>query len=173
MRGPGSSTYSDEVQAADEVADVLAALASAGIKFKLGHIPDRNRLRDGLTISQIDVLKRRKLDILRVLLAREMVAEAEQIRRRWVMPDHRTHANGRRYGDLLFSARAILPPGVDWDDVTYESVEGKVCWSHQLAFDRNGKTIEGIRYDNTEAELLLEECKGGDRGSDEDHALAS
>ena len=165
VRGPGASIYTDEVAVAEEITDVIDALATAGIEIKLGQIPDDQRhLLTNLTNSHIQIMKRRKLDILRVLLAKEMVAEAAQLRRRWVMPDQRTHAAGRRYGDLLFSARAILPPGVDWDDVTYESVEGKVCWSHQLAFDKDGQRIEGVRYDSDEGELLLDEFKGGDRG---------
>lgn len=164
VRGPLASTYSDEVDAADDVIEVLAALAAVGIEIKLGQISDdqRSRIRD-LTQSQIATLKARKLDILRVLLAREMVAEAEQIRRSWMSADRRTASTGRRYGDLMFSARAILPPGYDWDQVTYEGPEGKTCWSHQLAYDRNGQRIDGIRYDTEEAELLLDEFKGGDR----------
>lgn len=170
MRGPGASTYSDEAETAEEVLDVIGALAEAGIEIKLGQIPDEQRARlVSLTNGQVQALRRHKTDILRVLLAKALVAEAQEIRRLWAIPDHRTHAAGRRYGDLLFSARALLPPGVDWDAVTYESlIDGKVCWSHQLAYDRGGKKLEGVTYSNTEAEQLLEEFKGPARDPEEE-----
>lgn len=173
MRGPLASIYTDEVAAADEVKDVIEAMAAVGIEIKLGQVPDDQRPRlASLTAGQIQILKRRKLDILRVLLAKELVAEAEQIRQRWSIPERRTSSLGRRYGDLLFSARALLPPGTDWDSVTYvDYLNQKVCWSHQLAFDKNGKLIEGVSYSDTEAALLLDEFKGNDRGDDADALL--
>jgi hypothetical protein len=164
VRGPLASTYTDEVEAAEAVRDLVSALDSVGIEIKLGQIPDEQRPRlSGLTPSQIATMKRHKLDIVRVLLARALVREAEQIRRMWVFPDQRHPSNGRRYGDLLFSARALLPPGYAWDDVTYEGPEGPTCWSHQLTYDRNGHQLEGISYDILEAEALLQEFKGDER----------
>jgi hypothetical protein len=169
VRGPGASTYSDEVAVAEEVAGLLDAMATNKIEIKLGHIPDDQRRR--LLAEMAQTMKRHKLDILRVLLAKEMVAEAQQIARLWVSPDRREPSRGRRYSDLLFSARALLPPGYDWDLVTYDGVEGKVCWSHQLAYDKNGHRLEGVRYDAREAEMLLEEFKGTDRGLTDSEAL--
>ena len=180
MRGPGASLYSDEVAAAEEVNDVLDALKEAGIEIKLGQIPDGQRDRlVNLTTSQVQTMKRRKLDILRVLLAREMVAEAKVIQHQCWYSGRRTvrsGANPRRYSDLMFSARAILPPGIDWDTVTYEHPSGgKACWSTQLDYDGHGRQIEDghAGYNNDEAEQLLIEFKGGERASDEDQALAS
>lgn len=170
MRGPLASIYSDEVAVAEEIKGVIDALAEAGIEIKLGQIPDDQRPRlVNITGSHLQAMKRRKLDILRVLLAKEMVAEAEEIRRQWAIPERRTASLGRRYGDLLFSARAILPPGMDWDDVTYTDYENrKVCWSHQLAFDKHGKLIQGVGYSDVEGEMLLDEFKGNERGPAED-----
>lgn len=161
MRGPGASTYSDEAEVAEGIRALVGQMAAAGVAIKLGHIPDEQRRH--LTAEMAQGMKRHKLDILRVLLAKELVEEARQIARLWAIPDRRTAAAGRRYSDLLFSARAMLPPGYDWDDVTYEGVEGKVCWSHQLAYDRNGQRIEGVRYDPEEGQMLLEEFKGDAR----------
>jgi hypothetical protein len=165
VRGPGASAYSDEVASSAQALDIIETLAEVGVKFKLGHLTDQEK-RD-LTPEQATLLVKRRIDILRILLAKEMVAEAEQIRRQWAIPGRRSHATGRRYGDLLFSARAILPPGVDWDDVTYTDYENRrVCWSHQLAFDKDGRMLEGVAYSGAEGEQLLEEFKGAERGED-------
>lgn len=161
MRGPGASTYSDEVEVAERLDDLFDQMDAAGVTIKLGHIPDDQR--SNLTVSMATLMKRHHLDALRVLLAKQMVAEAQEIARKWLFPDHRNASAGRRYGDLLFSARAILPPGYDWDKVTYTGPEGKRCWSHQLSFDRNGLQIEGVRYDADDAEQLLGERKGEQR----------
>lgn len=168
MRGPGSSTYSDEADAASEVAAVLADLDALGIEIKLGRVPDEQRHKLAqLDQDRVRSMRLHHLDIVRVLVAKAMVAEAREIRRRWTLPDQRTPSRGRRYGDLLFSARALLPPGYDWDEVTYEAYDGKVCWSHQLAFDKNGKNQEGVTYDPAEGEALLAEFKGDARGEDD------
>lgn len=161
MRGPGGSTWSDEVAAADEVEQLLADMQAAGIEIKLGHVPDDQRRK--LTPEIVKVMVRRKTDILRVLLAKQLVEEAREIRHKWQTMSGRTSENGRRYGDLLFSARALLPPGYDWDHVTYTSHSGPVPWDHQLAFDAHGHTLEGVTYDRDLAEQLLEENKGEQR----------
>lgn len=162
MRGPGQTVYSDEVEAAAEVSDILGHLDAEKIEIALGRLPDgalaRLRTGDGA------VMKRRRLDILRVLLAKAMVAEAKEIRYRWRYAANKTHANGRRYGDLMFSARALLPPGYAWDAVTYKtSVDGPVPWDHQLVWDGQNLPHEGAEYDPDEAAQLLEEAKGGGR----------
>lgn len=165
MRGPGAPDYDHDLAKADEISACLASLDAGGIEIKLGHITDEHRPR--LTPSQAIPLKKYRLDVVRVLLARQMVAEAEVIRKNWSYPGNRTLLNGLRYGDLMFSAYAMLPPLYDWDTVTYTSFDGPVNWDHQLSFDGSGKTIEGVEYDVAETTTLLNEHKGAARLSED------
>lgn len=158
MRGPGSPIFVHETEAADEVAGLLDSLEESKIAIKLGHIPDEDRPH--ISADQAMLMKRHRLDVLRVLLAKEMLAEAKEIRRKWKMFDHRTSANGLRYGDLMFSARAVLPPSYDWDLVTFKSFDGPVEWDSQLVCDANNQLLEDVYYDTAESGELLEAYKG-------------
>lgn len=164
MRGPGASTYSDEVEVASQLDDLFDQMEAAGVTIKLGHIPDDQR--EHLTVSMATLMKKHHLDALRVLLAKAMVEEAKRIHEKcwyvWPRTDNAA-ALPRRYADLMFSARALLPPGYDWSKVTYTGHSGPMCWSHQLGFDGNGQLIEGATYNADGAEQLLDERKGEQR----------
>lgn len=158
MRGPGLTYWSDEIEAAGDVKALLDSLAAAGVEIRLGKIDDEKRHL--LTPEHVALMRRHQTDILRVLLAKRLVEEARRIRKDWQFTDRRTAVRGRRYGDLMFSARAVLPPGYRWDDVTYTTATGPVDWDHQLTFDSHNHWIEGVAYDPDLAEQLLEENKG-------------
>ena len=144
-----------------EIVAILDTLADVGIEIKLGQIPDDQRhLLAGLTKSQLQGMKQHKVDLLRVLLAREMLAEAKSIELLWNgYPGQRTPELGRRYRDLLFSARAMLPAGIPWERVTYQAIDGPVPWTRQLAFDGAGSILPDAHYDTESMTNLLDMFK--------------
>lgn len=147
-------TYPEEATAAEAILANLDSLAADGITIHLGRLSDQDRGR--LTQGQATILKQHRLDTLRVLLAKTMIEEAHQIHRMWAgYMDHRTPEHSRRFADLMFSARAMLPPGVPWESVTFLHHNEPVEWSRQLNYDGNGRPVVNIAYSVEDATHLI------------------
>lgn len=148
----------EEIEASDSVIKILDAFDDHDITMKLGHIDDIDKQRVPSEITSL--MRRYRNDILRVKLALLLVAEAEAIRRSWASYlDTRNAVNSRRYADLLFSARAMLPPAFPWDRVTYLHLDHPVPWSHQLLYDGDGDLVIDMTYNVEAAQDLMAEHK--------------
>lgn len=150
----------EESVAADEVIKVMDAFSEQGIQLKLAHMTEADKLKLPSIQEIIPLLGRNRVDIIRVDVALLLVAEAAEIHRNWAsFMDFRTLANSRRYADLLFSARAMLPPAFPWERVTYLHLSKPVKWTHQLAYDPDGQVITGATYDTPSAKALMAKHK--------------